>query len=107
MGATEIQSTAQEAKQRRERKLIALLEMASEAEKLKRYPQAKILYERALVLMTTHFGACSVERAAVLFDLARISEDQGQNREAAGYYSQVYAIGCLGSLRENLEAEAA
>ncbi|HEY9793690.1 MAG TPA: hypothetical protein V6D22_25055 [Candidatus Obscuribacterales bacterium] len=107
MSATETQNAVRQATQMRERKLIALLEMASEAEKLNRYRQAKLLYERALGLMTMHFGACSVERAAVLFDLARISESQGENREAAGYYSQVYAIGCLGSLRKELELEAA
>jgi hypothetical protein len=107
MCATEMQTSAHQAKQIRERKLIALLEMASEAEKLKRYPQAKILYQRALVLTTDRFGACSAERAALLFDLARISEAQGQDREAAGYYSQVCAIGYLGLLKKNSELEAA
>ena len=85
----------------RKQKLIALLEMAAEAEKLGRFAQSEILYERSLLMATICFGACSAERAAVLWDLARVSELQQHKGQAQSYYGRAYAISCCGQYRQN------
>jgi hypothetical protein len=85
-------------------KLIALLEMAAEAERLNRYPQAEHLYKRALVLTRACFGACSPQRAAVLWDLARVTELQQRRLEADRFSSRAYAIGFQTAFSKHLPA---
>jgi hypothetical protein len=76
-----------------QRKLIALLEMARDAEGLQRYPQAEHLYKRAAVIARMAYGSESAAELAVLWDIARVCNKQNHKLEAAHYYNRACAVG--------------
>lgn len=81
-----------------EHKLVALLEMAVEAERLNRNSQAEHLYRRAAVVARLSLGADSAPALAILWDLARICEKQGNRKDADFYYNRACAVGFFSHL---------
>jgi hypothetical protein len=79
-----------------QRKLVAILEMAAEAERLQRYPQAENLYKRAAVIARLNHGAESAAELAIFWDIARVCNKQNHKQEAAYYYNRACAISFLG-----------
>lgn len=74
-------------------RLVALLEMAAEAEALRRLPQSEHLFKRALLVARTTYGAYWPQSIAILWDLTRVSEKQGDNLRATAYYRRATALG--------------
>jgi len=75
------------------RKVVAILEMAAEAERLQRYPQAENLYKRAAVIAGQAFGAESAEEHAIYWDISRLLNKQNRKVEAAYYFNRACAVG--------------
>jgi hypothetical protein len=75
-----------------QRKLVAILEMAAEAETLQRYPQAEHLYKRGAVIARMAFGADSVAELAIFWDIARVCNKQNHKQEAMHYYNRATAV---------------
>lgn len=80
-----------------EQKVIALLEMASEAERLQRIIQAENLYKRAVVVAHNIMvdGAGTAATVAILYDIARVCEQRGERDEAEFFYNRACAVGFL------------
>jgi hypothetical protein len=74
------------------RKLVAILEMAAEAERLQRYPQAEHLYKRGAVIARMVFGCDSVAELAIYWDIARVCNKQNHKQEAIFYYNRACAV---------------
>lgn len=88
-----------------QRKVIALLEMAAEAERLQRYPQAEHLYKRAAVIARMAYGSESAAELAILWDIARVCNKQNHKIEAAHYYNRACSVGFFkGRMSEDLLA---
>lgn len=81
-----------------EQKLVALLEMAAEAEGLNRFAQAEHLYRRAAVVSRLTQGAESPTSLAILLDLARVCEIQNHPGDAELYYNRACAVGFFSRL---------
>lgn len=81
-----------------EHKLVALLEMASEAEALHRNAQAEHLYKRASVVARMTLGADHATTLAILWDIARVCEQQDHGDEADFYYNRACAVGFFSQL---------
>lgn len=75
-----------------QKKVVALLEMAAEAEHLQRYPQAEHLYKRAAVIAQMAFGSESATELAIFWDIARVCNKQNHKQEAAFYYNRACAV---------------
>ena len=74
-------------------RIIALLEMAGEAESLQRYPQAEHLYKRALMVAYMYRADTDVQIMAILLDIVRVCEKQNRKKEAETFYHRACAIG--------------
>ncbi len=53
-------------------RLVSMLEMAAEAEKLHRFLQAENVYKRALSVARTTYGERSCQTLAILWDIHRV-----------------------------------
>ncbi len=85
------------------RMLVALLEMAADAESLKRLVQAEHLYKRAAELAQEAQDQDRATALAILWDLARVRDQQNRSSDADDYDNEDDAGGFLncGSRRRN------